>query len=100
MLSRPMLADVDSRLKEWRAFRKHPAKTAAFGGVGTGGEGGTGGVRGGGGGDGGIGGGDAALVYPASIASSLVSPASSPRVPTTLDKAVSSKATPSVSPKA
>ena len=29
-----MLADVDKRLKEWRAFEKHPAKSAAFGGVG------------------------------------------------------------------
>ena len=34
MVSRAMLADVDSRLKEWRAFRKHSAKDAAFGGVG------------------------------------------------------------------
>ena len=34
MVSRPMLADVDTRLKEWRAFTKHPAKKEAFGGVG------------------------------------------------------------------
>ena len=34
MVSRPMLADVDARLKEWRAFNKHPAKKEAFGGVG------------------------------------------------------------------
>ena len=34
MVSRKMLADVDRRLKEWRAFRKHPGKKAAFGGVG------------------------------------------------------------------
>ena len=34
MVSRTMLADVDRRLKEWRGFRKHPDKKAAFGGVG------------------------------------------------------------------
>ena len=34
MVSRPMLADVDTRLQEWRAFTKHPAKKDAFGGVG------------------------------------------------------------------
>jgi hypothetical protein len=34
MVSRTMLADIDMRLKEWRAFRKHPLKHAAFGGVG------------------------------------------------------------------
>ena len=34
MVSRTMLADIEMRLKEWRAFRKHPLKHAAFGGVG------------------------------------------------------------------
>jgi hypothetical protein len=34
MVSRTMLADVHSRLQEWRAFKKHPAKDKAFGGVG------------------------------------------------------------------
>ena len=34
MLTRSMLADIDVRLKEWRAFKNHPAKNAAFGGVG------------------------------------------------------------------
>ncbi len=34
MVSRTMLADIDRRLKEWRAFRKHPAQKEPFGGVG------------------------------------------------------------------
>ena len=34
MVSRPMLADVDKRLQEWRTFTKHPAKKEPFGGVG------------------------------------------------------------------